>query len=106
MLDVLMSDVRIMRVGHRPSGRPVLDETATGSLSRRKPGSVYPPAERSKGGPRLSPGKRFYRIASLDHFVFVSAAKQSRARPAHRHEIALSPAAPRNDPDQFGQTLL
>ena len=64
-----LEDERSLRVGHRPGGRPALDETATGSLSRRKPGSIYPPAERSKGGPRLSPGKRFYRIASLDHLV-------------------------------------
>jgi len=56
------------RVADRPDGRPTLDETATGALSRGpwahgldpwgKPGSTDPPAEHWKGGPGLSPGQR------------------------------------------------
>jgi hypothetical protein len=54
-----------IRLHHQlQSSLPALDETATGSLSWRKPGSIYPPAERWKGGPRLSAGEAFlpYRI--------------------------------------------
>jgi hypothetical protein len=58
-----------MRVLHRPArGQPTLDKTATRALSRRKPGSTDPLAERSKGGPRLA-GEAFYRIGSLNHLV-------------------------------------
>jgi hypothetical protein len=66
-----------LRVEHRPSGRPALDKIAIRALSRRMPGSTDPPAERSKGRPRLSPGQRLqYRIREPSCF-FLGAKRRS-----------------------------
>ena len=50
-----------------------LDETAPRALSRRKPGPIDPPAERWKGGPRLSAGATFYPMASVEQCCFLVA---------------------------------
>jgi hypothetical protein len=60
----------LKQAGVAPRQARELASSGRGWWDREEPPySIYPAAERSKGGPRLSPGKRFYRIASLDHFV-------------------------------------
>jgi hypothetical protein len=44
-------------------------ETATRTLSRRKPGPIGPPTERWKVGPGFPPRQRIYLIVPLNHLV-------------------------------------
>src|SRR3954453_12069964 len=61
--------------------RPAVHETATRTLSRRKPGPIGPPTERWKGGPRLSAGAAHLSSRALEPSCFVLV-PQRRCRPA------------------------
>jgi hypothetical protein len=89
-------------------GRPILNETAIVALSRRRPGSTDPPAERSKGRPRLPPEQRFTVSPSVSYLFLVrsprvgamrrprtgSTTKQSRRICATWSELALEVCTP------------
>ena len=79
---------------HRPSGRPALDETVRGPLSRRKPRPIYPLLVPATDGPRLLAGEAFNIVCRHEPPCFLRVPHRPSSRPA-LHETVRGPLSRR-----------